>query len=162
LYPNIFIVLQNFGKVQFFSPLQSIKRESYLFLKKTYAIHENSRILSLKKASIVHLVVPMGEVQQDQCQPINYSIPSTKLTTILQIKVIRLNLPLLTTKFLKFQLFKKTLLVNKCEIMGNGIKGKFIQKRKPKDKLWNPCIRTTCMVIFFNHYFMLYCLERKR
>jgi len=35
------------------------------------------------------------------------------------------------------------------------------RKEKPKDKLWNLCIRTTCMVIFSNHYFMLYCLEQK-
>jgi len=33
------------------------------------------------------------------------------------------------------------LLISKCEIVGNGNKGKFIpKKRKLKDKLWNPCI----------------------
>jgi hypothetical protein len=50
--------------------------------KKEMLFMKNSRILSLKKANVIHLVVPLGEPQQDQCQPINYSIPSTKLTMI--------------------------------------------------------------------------------
>jgi hypothetical protein len=88
LDPNNFIVLPNFGKVQFVFPLQSIERESYLFLQKTHVIHEKFRILSLKKANVVHLGVPLGETKQDQCQAINYSIHFTKLRMILQIRVI--------------------------------------------------------------------------
>jgi hypothetical protein len=57
--------------VQFFFPLQSIERESYLFIKTTHAIHEKFKDFILEES---HYCSPCSAIERDSTRPMSTNI----------------------------------------------------------------------------------------
>jgi hypothetical protein len=68
LYPNNFIVLPNFGKVQFFFPPSKYRREIYLFLKKIHAIHEKFKDFILEESQCCS---PCSAIGRESTRPMS-------------------------------------------------------------------------------------------
>jgi len=62
----------------------------------------------------------------------------------------------------KISIFFFELLINKCEIMGNGNKGRFTIKKKKTQRQIMESLHLNYTFISSNQHFMLYCLKKKK